>query len=1247
MKRQRYKPYLRASLLGLMISSSWAIAPVLANSSPETESTSDITAPAQKTEAANPPLPQAEAPLKKHPVQALPPRPLGNEATPKPSTPVESSEASTSQPTPLKLAPQVQTKPATPPAPIAQTPVQGKGIKILAPATGTVLSQPSATVVVEYNIGQPIELRVNGDLVDKGLIGRTETNRQTGKVRETWYGVIFSAGANTLTAHEAGNNSPVASVALEVPGEPDKIKVSTRETRVPADGRSVATVIGELLDERGNRSSWNATVTLESSDGEFIGVDARPSAPGFQVETVDGKFTAELKSGLQAGVIQVRATSNEMEAFHQFQFITPLRPSGLLSGVVDFRLGARGTDYYGSFRDFLPKDQDNGLEFQASAKAFATTTIGEWLFTGAVNTERPLNADCQGQTNLFRAPVDCDDTHYSTYGDNSTVDSFASSSDSLYLKLERTSPVPNAGIDFALWGDYTTAELSRPSQFFSATNRALHGFKGNYNIGNLQVTGLYGNNSEGFQRDTIAPDGTSGYYFLSRRLLIPGSEQVFLELEEIDRPGTVLERVRLARGADYNIDYDRGTLLFRRPILRTDVTEDGKVAVRRIVSTYQFEGGGGGTSIYGGRLQYNFSRGIDKEAWLGATYFLEDRGDQDFQLYGADAYVSLGGDRYLVAEYAHSDNDLDFGGTVSGDAYRVEIEGSILKDIYGHAYFSHSDSGFSNNATTTFVPGKTRYGAEVRAELSKSTSLRASFDHEDNFGIAPRPLDAFEELIRPGFTPTPGTRNDNSLTTITAGIQQRIGKGDLAVDWVHRERSGSFSDVTSDQLRTSFVMPLTRALSFHAYNDLTLSSESDPIYPNRTTVGLDWKVYPGITVGLNQSYFTGGQFNDEFLTSLDIKAEHTFSTDTTVRGAFSLLGNRGMSGLFGIDQGLTLAPGLRADFSYERVFAGIRNTASGRQFVQPVAVGSGASSLGLTSGDSFSVGLSYTDNPDFKAKARFEYRTSASQGSNMVITADALGKINNSLTTLLSYRQASFANQGLSGLGTSRDLKLGVAYRNPNDDRLNALLRYEYRENPSTIPDTILFGRGTGSVDHLLSAEAIWAPSWRWEFYGMFGLRHSRSTLASDLVGTSTVSLAQARALYRISKHWDAAIEGRWIGQPSVGYNEFGLVGEVGYYLNPNLRLSAGYVIGDANDRDLGNSRSASGPFVNMTIKLDNNLLKDFGFRNQVAPPQQQESVVQGNASQSPQPVDTKSKANAKPVNAIQAQPSDQSLINR
>lgn len=1133
----------------------------------------------------------------------------------------------------------------------AQTPAakSASGISILTPGSGSVVDKPATTVIIEFGADQKVELRVNGKAVDSAQVGRTETNSATQKVRQTWYGVILDAGVNTITVNEVGQEAPSASVQVEVPGEPNQIKVRTAQSKVPADGRSTAQVLGYLLDANGNQSNWDAIVTLEATSGKFVGTDNKPDVPGFQVEAIDGKFTADLQSSISAGLVRIRATAADMEGFHQFQFSTPIRPSALLTGVVDVRIGRRGTNFYDSFREFLPVDGDNGYEVDARAQAFGITSIGDWLLTGAFNSARPLNEDCNGESTLFKASgTECDYNNYATYGDNSTTDVTAPSTDNLFVRLERTSPVPGAGSDYFMWGDYNTEEFSRSSQLFTATSRSLHGFKGNYNIGNLQLTALYGNNTEGFQRDTIAPDGTSGFYFLSRRLLVPGSEQVFLELEELNRPGTVLKRERLSRGADYEVDYDRGTLKFQRPILRTDVDDDGFVLVRRIVTTYQFEGESSDTNTYGGRAQYTFSRSLDQESWVGATYFREDRGSQDFELYGADALVSFGKDSYLVAEYARSNNSLDFATPVSGNAYRVEIEAKPTDNISGRAYFKRADVGFSNNATTSFVPGQTRYGAEVLAAVSKNTKLRASFDHEDNFGVAPRPLDLFEDLIQPGFSPTPGNPVNNSLTTITAGVLQRIGDSEVSLDYVRRDRTDRLTgqDITTDQIRSTARIPLTRKLTLRALNETTFSSEIDPIYPNRTSVGLEYEVYPGVTIGLNNTYLTGGQFDNDFITSLDIAGQHTFSTDTTLRGQFSMMGDLGMAGYFGVEQGLTLAPGLRADFSYEHVFnTALQQTAASQQFAQPFALGSGASALGLTPGDSFSVGLAYTDNPDFQANARFEYSDTA-QGSNTIITANALGRATRDLTVLASYQQASASNQTLAGLGTTRDLKVGLAYRNPDSDKFNGLLRYEYRENPSTIPDTLLFANGTGSTDHLISAEAIYAPNWRWELYGKFGWRHSKSYLAQDLIGTSSISLAQMRATYRINYRWDIGGEVRWIRQNSTGFNEVGASAEVGYYLNPNLRLAAGYAFGDVGDRDFGNSRSASGPYFGVTLKLDNNLFDDFGFgKNKVAPPQQQESVPgNGQVQEASNPAST-SKVKASKSEAKTAKPKAE-LVN-
>lgn len=1093
------------------------------------------------------------------------------------------------------------------PAPV-EAAIAATTIKIITPTPNQVIDIASTAIAVEYPIDAQIELQVNGTAVDASSIGRTETDTTKNIITQTWYGVSLQPGENTITAMPTTPGLAPSTIKVQVRGNLTKISIQSAAARIPADGRSTTTITGELIDANGNRSNQDAVITLAASAGEFIEKDVNPNAPGFQVQAKQGQFSATLRSGLEAKSVTIRAAIANIEAFTQLQFETDLRPS-IATGVIDLRLGQSGTNFYRSFREFLP-DEDRKTQLDVYGAAFATGKVGEWLFTGAYNSDRTLNRDCNGRDRLFRDTQPCEQT-YPTYGDNSQVEALTPSQDSLYLRFERAAKIPYAEPDYAMWGDFNTQEFARSSQQFSATARQLHGFKANYNWGNLQITGFYGNNVQGFQRDAIAPDGTSGFYFLSRRLLLAGSENVFIELEELNRPGTVISRQQLTRGIDYDINYDRGTLFFRQPILRTDIDQTGQVLVRRIIATYQYESQQQGrNSIYGGRLQYHISRQLNQESWIGATYLQENQGVRDFELYGADASIAFGEKTRLIAEYAHSNNDSEILGAVSGSAYRLEAVSEIAKGIRASAYFRTADTGFANNATISFVPGQTRYGAQVIGKLSPNTNIKVQYDHEDNQGIAPEPLRTLEDLFTPRIEPIPGSRVDNSLTTISAGIEQRIGKANVAVDWIHRQREDRIApnalSGNSDQLRSRLTLPLSDTLTLLAQSELSLSDQTDAVYPDRTILGLDWAMLPGVNLRLAQQFYTRGQFAGNSITSLDVFGEHKFSQNTSLNGRYSVFGGVNeisTQGAIGLKHRWEITPSLRLNLAYERIFGDFfGRTATGLQFAQPFAPGQSAAALGFGAGNSYSIGLEYNPNPDLQANARYEHRTSPS-GSNTVIAATATGKISPALTALVRYQQANFSNQKLAGLGNTINFKTGLAYRDPLSDKFNALLRYEYRKNPATIPDTLLLGSGAGYEDHTFALEAIYAPNWQWEFYGKYALRNSTSYLATDLVGTSTINLAQLRATYRLGYSFDLVGEARWIHQPATGFSETGFVVEAGYYLTPNLRLSAGYAFGDVSDRDFSGSRSAGGAYLGLTVKL-NELFDGFGLQKPVpAPP--------------------------------------------
>ncbi|KAB8318140.1 hypothetical protein SD81_020320 [Tolypothrix campylonemoides VB511288] len=1023
-----------------------------------------------------------------------------------------------------------------------------------------------------------------------------------------------------------------------------------------------------MTDEKGQIIREDVMVTLTTSAGKFVGADQDKDQGGFQVMARGGEFIATLQSDIKPQQVRIRAAVDRIrrqypfrreigvfgdapfpqqtdtsilsklkdtaiEAYTQIEFTTYLRPS-LTTGIINLRIGPRGTDYWGSRSEFI-RPGDDGTEVDLDAAVFATGKVGDWLFTGAFNSDRALNQDCEGNNRLFGQPYQFCEQQYPVYGDSSTVTSTAPSIDSFYARFERTPSIVGADPDYFMWGDYSTQEFARSSQLYTATNRQLHGFKANYNFGPLQITGLYANNIEGFQRDTIVPDGTSGYYFLSRRLLIAGSENIFVEEEEINRPGTVVSRKPLYRYRDYEIDYDRGTIKFFNPILAVEPKALGPTLVRRIVVTYQNETGEG-SNLVGGRLQFNLSQNLENKTFAGASYLREDQGDRDFQLYGADFLLSLGNGSQIIGEFARSNGDNLFtADNVSGNAYRLEAIGNIGDSLQARAYYRSVEENFSNNATFSFTPGQTRYGGSVLARVTDTTFLTGAYDYEENYGRSLGATPFFDV-----FDPEPpqasvGSRVNNELRTIRAGILQKFSlggrSGDLSLEYVNRSREDRISNQfegDADQLVSRLKFPFSETLTFQAQNEQNLG-DSDPLYPNRTTLALDWKAYQGVSFRLaHQFYDDSSLLRGNSITTLDTIVDHKFSEDTIFTSRYSVLS--GFNGLQGqgalaLNQGVRIAPGLRLNVGYQYVFKNIFNNNAAGGVFQTAVVGSNTSSLGLFSGSVYSVGLEYTDNPNFKAGGRFEYRD-GDEGDNIVITATAAGKLSPALTGLVRFQQAGGANitnlylpstsadfaGRVQDLGDTTSLRVGLAYRDPSNDKFNGLLKYEWRQNGDSIPE---FNSGRNSNAHVLSAEGIYAPNWRWEFYGKYAFRiGTDDDLPNDQSYDGTVQLAQLRAAYRLGYRTDLAVEGRWIGQNSssnIDYDEFGAAVEGGYYLTPDLRLAVGYSFGSVdanNDRDFTGYRSEGGFYLNISLKL-NELLGGFGLQKPV-PRQQQESEV-------------------------------------
>ncbi|MEL7223970.1 MAG: TonB-dependent receptor, partial [Cyanobacteria bacterium J06576_12] len=404
-------------------------------------------------------------------------------------------------------------------------------------------------------------------------------------------------------------------------------------------------------------------------------------------------------------------------------------------------------------------------------------------------------------------------------------------------------------------------------------------------------------------------------------------------------------------------------------------------------------------------------------------------------------------------------------------------------------------------------------------------------------------------------------------------------------------------------------------LTFRAQNEFNIGNDDDPLYPGRTILGLDWQVLPEITVRLAQQFFQESDVAPDSITTLDTLLDYDLSDNTQLTGRYSVLGGfNGITGqgAVGLNHRWNVSPGLNLDLGYERIVGeGLGTVLTGGRVAESFAIGQSAAALGILPGSSYSLGLEYLDNPSFQASARAEYRDNDNGDDNTVVTASLAGKLSNSLTALGRFEYANYANQGLAGrFDDTSSYKLGLAYRNPNSDTFNGLLSYEYATNPDISANTLDSG---GINEHTLSAEGIYAPNYRWEFYGKYALRSTNADLSGLGTGlgdiSNTIHLAQMRAAYRFAYRWDIVGEARYVASPSLDFYETGLALETGYYVTPDLRLGVGYSFGAADDRSFqGNYRDDGGLYVAATFKV-NELFNGFGLQD-VGAPQQTEALV-------------------------------------
>ena len=179
---------------------------------------------------------------------------------------------------------------------------------------------------------------------------------------------------------------------------------------------------------------------------------------------------------------------------------------------------------------------------------------GKYLITSSFDTDRH-------RKELFRQ-IDKDE-YYPVYGDESSVDySAANTQGNLYLLIEWDK-------SSVIWGNY---EVGFKDTEYAHYERTLFGGKVDfeslgttpYGEAHSKLVVFHARVQQKPSHNELLATGGS-LYFLKHRGIIEGSDKVKLEVRD-KITGLVVSQKDMVEGADYDMDYKSGRMVFWRPV---------------------------------------------------------------------------------------------------------------------------------------------------------------------------------------------------------------------------------------------------------------------------------------------------------------------------------------------------------------------------------------------------------------------------------------------------------------------------------------------------------------------------------------------------------------------------------------------------------------------------------------------------------------------------------------------------------
>ncbi|HKE95528.1 MAG TPA: hypothetical protein VKB34_14540, partial [Povalibacter sp.] len=648
-----------------------------------------------------------------------------------------------------------------------------------------------------------------------------------------WRGVDLKDGQNKLVARVLDEHDvEVAHLERSVhyAGGAVRAELTRDASTLIADGRTHPVIALRMIDASGKPArpgtlgAWSVDAPyrswweVESLDDNKM-VATGPREPTFSVDP-DGLVRLELDPTTQAGTAVIHLRLSERQQQEIRVWLEPQARDWILVGI------AEGTTAYNSISQNMQSAADAGLEEGYSSDNrvafFAKGAIkGEYLLTLAYDSAR--NKD-EAKDRLLG--VIEPDRFYTLYGDATEQRFEAATTNKLFIKLERRQFA-------ALFGDFetglTVTELSRYSRTFT-------GLKLDYAGEHFGYTAFAADSEQGYAKDELQGDGTSGLYHLSRRPLIINSDKIRLEVRDRFRSEIVVETRELTRYIDYDIDYLNGTLFFKQPV----PSRDQNFNPTYIIAEYEVLNGGKSQVTGGGRASLKFA---DDHVEVGASYIQEGAAVGETRVAGTDLRWQIGAATELKAEVARSESD-DPASAGPASAYLTQLQ-HVTEKLDARAYIREQEAGFGVGQQLRSEQGTRKIGVDGRYRLSERTLLEGETYRQEVLETG-----AQRDLV------SAEVRREMDDYTLGLGARRVVDSG---------LSSGADADGRNESQQafvTGTLDLFNDLVTLRASQDLPLGGKNSSVdFPARSLVGLDYHWRANTTFFTEYEHADGENFD--------------------------------------------------------------------------------------------------------------------------------------------------------------------------------------------------------------------------------------------------------------------------------------------------------------------------------------------------------------------------------------------------